>query len=125
MEAVYTYTRQNAIDDGVLVNVSEMATEAGFRYPVAITERLNNHIENIPEEYSHEDYFGRLWDVLLMGMMNIKRAMKYRQESPIVLYDLISHSKGQEHEDLTTLKIMVHGGDNGEPAMTIMFPDED
>jgi len=33
---IHTYTRAQAIEDGVLIDVSEMAREAGFRWPVAV-----------------------------------------------------------------------------------------
>ena len=36
-ESIYRYTRAQAIEDGVLVDVTETAREAGFRCPVAIT----------------------------------------------------------------------------------------
>ena len=36
-ESVSVYTRAQALADGVLIDVSEMAGEAGFRWPVAIT----------------------------------------------------------------------------------------
>ena len=35
--AVCTYTRAQAIADGVLVDVANMAQEAGFRIPVAMS----------------------------------------------------------------------------------------
>ena len=37
---ISVYTRQDAIDDGIFVDVSEMAKEAGIKYPVAITTNL-------------------------------------------------------------------------------------
>ena len=36
-EVIYSYTRAQAIEDGVLIDVTRMAQEAGFKYPVAIT----------------------------------------------------------------------------------------
>lgn len=36
-EPIFSYSRKQAIADGVLVDVSEMAREAGFKYPVAVT----------------------------------------------------------------------------------------
>ena len=36
-QPIYVYARENAIDDGTLVDVSEVAREAGFRIPVAMT----------------------------------------------------------------------------------------
>jgi hypothetical protein len=37
---IYTYTRQDAIADGVFVDVTEQAKKAGFKIPVAITTNL-------------------------------------------------------------------------------------
>src|ERR1019366_7436165 len=36
-DVIYSYTRKQAIEDGVLVDITEMAKEAGIKYPVAIT----------------------------------------------------------------------------------------
>ena len=42
-DVIFTYTRKQAIEDGVLIDVSEMAMEAGFRYPVAVvTNRITD-----------------------------------------------------------------------------------
>jgi len=35
---IRTYTRAEALADGVLVGVSETATKAGFKVPVAVTK---------------------------------------------------------------------------------------
>lgn len=123
METIFTYTRQNALDDGVLVNVSEMAKEAGFKYPVAITERLHNAIENIPEAYSHEDYNGRLWDILNMCRLYAGRS----NNEGTILFQVILHTENNlQKSDLPiTLKAMCHPGDNMEPVISIMFPTED
>lgn len=34
---IHSYSRAQAIEDGVLVDVSSMAKEAGFIWPVAVT----------------------------------------------------------------------------------------
>ena len=36
-ELISTYTRAQALDDGVLVDVSAIAAEAGFKWPAAMT----------------------------------------------------------------------------------------
>ena len=36
-EVIYAYTRAQAIADGVLIDVSELSRDAGFRHPVAMT----------------------------------------------------------------------------------------
>ena len=41
--AIFAYTRAQAIEDGILVDVSETAREAGFRIPVAITRTVWNY----------------------------------------------------------------------------------
>ncbi len=36
-EVISSYSRAQAIEDGVLVDISGLAREAGFRYPVAVS----------------------------------------------------------------------------------------
>jgi hypothetical protein len=36
-DVVYSYTRKQAIKDGVLIDVTKQAKETGFKVPVAIT----------------------------------------------------------------------------------------
>lgn len=69
-EYVSVYTRAQAIEDGDLVDVSSVASEAGFRYPVALTRAVWNLIETILESrQGWQDVKGRLWDVLWMGRL--------------------------------------------------------
>jgi len=115
-EVISTYTRAQAIEDGVLVDVSVMARETGFRFPVAITAGVHDLIENIPPSQSHQDYKGRLWDVLYMASLAAKRGGSQ------VLYKLILHHGRKKY---ATLKMHIGPGDNGEPVITIMLPNED
>ena len=74
-EIVYTYTRQQAIDDGMFVDVSETAKEAGIKIPVAVTSNLwHTHIvPNDEERQNGQDEQGRLWDVLTMFVHAARR----------------------------------------------------
>ncbi len=36
-EVIYAYTRAQALDDGILVDATALAKEAGFKWPVAVT----------------------------------------------------------------------------------------
>jgi hypothetical protein len=36
-EVISSYSRRDALEDGVLVDVSEFAKEAGFKWPLAVT----------------------------------------------------------------------------------------
>jgi hypothetical protein len=39
-EVIYAYTRAQAIEDGVLIDVSSVASEAGIKFPVAMTRTV-------------------------------------------------------------------------------------
>lgn len=119
-EQIAVYTRADAIDDGALVDVSETAREAGFRYPVALTGAAWGLIENIPAAYGHEDVDGRLWDVLWMGVMAARRAPG---DVDRVSYRLTLHT--DDAGELVDLVLHIGPGDAGEPVITIMLPGED
>src|SRR5690606_16136022 len=63
--AIYSYSRQQAIDDGVLVDITEMAQEAGFRFPVAVTRTVWETITPSPTDIT-QSISGRVWDMLWM-----------------------------------------------------------
>jgi len=73
-EPISVYSREQAIEDGVLVAVpAAIAREAGYQHPVAITAGLQAVLEAPSRS---EDYTGRLWDVLSVGMMRFIFAIK-------------------------------------------------
>lgn len=125
-DVVVSYSRAEAIADGTLVDVSKIAKEAGIKFPVAISEALQNMIEDKPE---HEDIEGRTWDVVWMLRCAITGAIPARKVGEsIIFYELILNSsswKPSKVQKMTTLKALVHGGDNLEPVITVMLPDED
>lgn len=44
---IYSYSREQAIQDGVLIDITGIAKEAGFKWPVAITDTLyHQYIES-------------------------------------------------------------------------------
>ena len=73
-EIIYAYTRAQAIEDGVLADVSEMAKEAGFRYPVALTHAVYVKYVEVPEGVIGQDESGRLWDILFMCANRARRS---------------------------------------------------
>jgi len=62
---------------------------------------------------------GRLWDTLWMFSMAARRT-----EGAIMYYKLHFITK-EKLKRLVTLKAMVLPGDNMEPVITIILPDED
>ena len=117
-EVIHSYTRTQAIADGVLVDVTETAREAGFRLPTAITAALWADIEQIPSKHPYQDVQGRLWDVLYMAAGNARR----NKEVSRFAYELILHR--ERAEGLVTLICDCGPGDNAEPVLTIGYPED-
>ncbi len=114
---VYSYTRAQAIEDGVLVDVSSLAKEAGFTAPVAMTRTVWDSYVEVPPKTEGQDEKGRLWDILWMCHLAAKKGgeeIKFE----------FKHRKGKKLFT-GTLKAVIGPGDQGEPVITIMMPDED
>jgi len=80
---IFTYTRAQANTDGVLIDVSETAHEAGFSISVALTATLWSDIAAIPERLRNsQDRAGRLWDVLWMAVCAARGALKIWEWTP-------------------------------------------
>ena len=125
-EIISSYTRAQAIEDGVLVDVSETAKEAGFVYPVAMTAAAWADCVAWADEDTRrqvqQDEFGRLWDVLWMAKMAARSGGG--TEILYTLYRVPRGGKGHKPR-LTHLKMICGPGDTLEPVITIMLPDED
>ena len=116
---ISVYTRARAIDDGILVDVSTMAKEAGFRYPVAVTAALWADIATIPSAYEGiQDINGRLWDVLWMARQSIRSG---NEDASTLFYNLIMHVGQTKYY---TVKLVCGPGDHGEPVLALMRPNE-
>lgn len=124
-ELIYTYTRAQAIEDGVLIDVSDRVRGAGFRIPVALTPAVWEDCvawgEADNRRQAYQDESGRLWDVLWMCSQAVRRG---GQEIRFQLYRVQRGGRGTRPR-LVTLKATCGPGDQGEPAITIMLPDED
>jgi hypothetical protein len=117
MDLNYAYTREQAIKDRVLIDVSEPAKELGFRIPVAITNTAwNTYI--VPSEDGQSEN-GRLWDALHMLLFSIRR---FKQSTNEILFEFFVEQDGKPI--LATLKAHIGPGDQGEPVLTIMMPNE-
>jgi hypothetical protein len=118
-DVIYSYTRAQALEDGVLVDVSSLAREAGFRYPVAVTTRVWHEWVVPPEGTPGQDATGRLWDVLNVLRMEIRKAGQTDRVDFEVLFD-----QGGE-KVYGQFYALCGPGDSGEPVITIMLPEED
>jgi hypothetical protein len=59
-DLIHRYTRADAIRDGVLIDVSVVAREAGVRYPVALTRAVWERCVAVPPGVLCQDEAGRL-----------------------------------------------------------------
>src|SRR3989339_1163730 len=73
-EVVYAYSRAQAIEDGILIDVSDAGKEVGIILPVAVTSAVWNDYIAMPEKMEGmQDERGRLHDVVWMLYCAIKR----------------------------------------------------
>lgn len=119
-DVIHSYTRAEAIADGVLVDVTELAKEAGLKYPVALTHAVYAKYVEVPEGVSGQDVTGRLWDILNMLRFG---AAKSKGESEI-LFKLYVRNDNRKAK-LVTLKSVCGPNDDLSPCITVMMPDED
>jgi len=119
-ELLYAYTRAQAIADGVLIDVSRQADEAGIRYPTAVTAAVWSEYVAVPDACPWQDEGGRLGDVLWMLRYAIGRS---KNVSELVFVVLVQNSERGPKE--VQLKAVCGPGDTGEPVITVMLPAED
>ncbi|WP_332450634.1 helix-turn-helix domain-containing protein [Methanoculleus sp.] len=110
-------TRQDAIDDGDLVEITRMGRDIGITLPLAVSERAAQSMvpfPNIPQEVVTEN----LWDTLHAFRDKACRTVEEEFEFQVSLYQ-------NGFVPTLTFKAAVSPGDDGEPVITIMLPDED
>jgi hypothetical protein len=131
---IYAYTRAQTVEDGVLVDVSKTAAEAGIRFPTVVTAAVHDRYVAVPDELKEQqDETGRLWDLVWMLAHAIRSGKLDGNEG---LFELLvamprgdvwqSNEKPDEaHLRLVTLKAVCGPSDDGSPCLTVMMPDED
>ena len=113
-DLIYSYTRAQALADGVLVDLSEWARRHGIRYPTACTARVQGLIEAIEDPHPTLrpiQVLGRT-DALLVAML---AAIRQARGTDRVYFEALSER----------LYAMCGPGDTAAPVITIMVEDED
>ena len=127
-EVISTYSRAQALEDGVLIDAGLTAREAGFKWQVAITAAAWADCVAWSDADSdcqiHQDQSGRLWDVLFMAQHAIRVNRSGGDRLKFQLYRVPRDGKSTE-ATIITLKLIVGPGDQGEPVLTILLADED
>jgi hypothetical protein len=120
-DSIHSYTRAQALADGVLVDVSSVAREAGIRHPVALTRAVWERCVRVPPGVVFQDESGRLWDMVWM----LRHALGNAKGGRIAFALHVRNDNRDRTPPLVRLKALCGPGDHGEPVITVLMPDED
>ena len=122
-EVIYSYTRAQAVADGVQVEVTKTAQEAGIKFPMFLTRAVFEAYVAVPPDVTGQDEAGRLWDVVWMTRFGIIRARPGCDRIPVAFY------VRNDNRAARLVKLIATCGaldiDDPQPAITVMMPDED
>ena len=120
---IYSYTRKQALADGVQVDLSATAREAGIKYPVFVTRAVFDAYVTVPEGVEAQDEAGRAWDLVWMVRFAILRSQPGQDRIPVELY------VRNDNRAAKLVKLIAQCGpldlDDPQPSITIMLPSED
>jgi hypothetical protein len=117
-ETIYAYSRQQAIADGVLIDLSMLdVIKRHWKYPFACTSAVWAIIEEA-REMPGQDLPGICHDIAVMAKIAIHNPHGVRDADQIRFEVLIT---GKKH----ALKLHIGPGDTAAPVLTLMLPYED
>lgn len=130
-EPISIYTRAQALADGVLVDLTAQAQPYGFKIPLACTEAVWLSIQWIEATEARkpnatgQSTEGRLHDVLSLARMAAQGAAQ--AGAAVAEFEvLMVPVDGKAMAARTQMfRLVVSGGDQGEPVLTLMLPGED
>ena len=130
-EPISVYTRAQALADGVLVDLTAQARTYGFKLPLACTEAVwlsvqwTEATEARKPDATGQSTDGRLHDVLSLARMAAQGAAQ--AGTAVVEFEaLMVPVDGRATAPRAQLfRLVVSGGDRGEPVLTLMLPGED
>jgi len=116
------YTRKQALEDGVLVDITTTAFNRGFCLPSAITQTLiSRFIEpNETLKKMGQNFDDRLNDLLVLTYAS---ALKNRNSRRIYFNGMFLNESGGY--DRPKIVADISPGDDGKPVLTIMLPEDD
>jgi len=127
-DLIYSYSRSQALNDGVLIPADpDLCREAGFKIPIAITDHLWGLIEpgNL-DEIPSQSVTGRLWDLLWMFRLSVSDPKNHGKNQLRYKLVLLEKKPGcpcrLEQYDISAV---CGPGDQGEPVITLMLPEDD
>lgn len=119
-EVIYAYTRAQAIADGVLVDVTPTAKEAGIAFPTAVSSAVWAKCVEVPAACPWQDEEGRLWDVVWM----LRHAVSKTANTNVLEFVVLVQNDPRGPKEVR-LKAVCGPGDDAAPVITVMLPEED
>ena len=114
-ETIYSYSRAQAIEDGVLADLSQVdSIRQHWKHPFACTSTVWAIIEEALQQPG-QDVSGICHDISTMAKLAIPMARDTQQIRFAVII------AGQKH----ALKLHIGPGDTAAPVFTLMLPHED
>jgi len=121
-EVIAAYTREQALEDGNLVDLSDLAREAGFKFPVAVTPGVWAVLDPTEElKTAGQDFVGRAWDMLTILRLAIRSASTTDE---VRFAPLFLRNAGRKAEAVK-MWAKCGPGDDSEPVITVMLHGED
>ena len=119
---IYSYTRAQAIADGVLIDVTAVAKATGFKVPTVITDNLYRQYVEVPTGLQAEGQStaGRLHDLLTLALF-AARSSKGTDR----VYFNVSFLMGPGRSETINIIAHIGPGDHAEPVLTLMLPEDD
>lgn len=120
------YTRKQAIEDGVLVDLSaqypEVVKAAGLRWNLALTHTA--YAQTIDaQDRAWRSKRDRAWDVAYMLVDAIRRCRD--RDARVLVYSIDVYDSYLELSLPVFLKAVFGPDDDGNPCITVMLPEED
>jgi len=116
-DIISTYTRKQALEDGFLIDITATYPKEAkqiYKFPVAMSHAVYVLVEEVAKD-NYNNQATIIWDILYMSINMKTRILSEAEHLFTVMIGQKTH----------TLKIMVHGGDEGEGVITIMQKNED
>lgn len=135
-DIIYSYSRSQAIEDGVLVDIDKaeigngdtglsLRKEAGIKFPIAMTSTFLAQLAPSDDEQKNgQSLTGRLWDLFSIFKYTAKTSAK-KDDTMITFMIVHKITNGRGRNVKLPFKVVCGPGDDMAPVLTIMHPNED
>ncbi|NDY57116.1 hypothetical protein G3N56_10225 [Desulfovibrio sulfodismutans] len=117
---IFSYSRTQAIEDGVLIDVTAEAKAYGFNLPFVIGDNLFSYVTPPPGlEGEGQSQEGRLHDLMSLAALSARKGLQQDR----VYFEVLFLMKPGKHEKVRCV-LHVGPGDHGEPVLTLCLPED-